>query len=357
MKKITVAIPSYNHAPYLREAVQSALSQEGCQVEVVIVDDGSVDDSMIVAKSITDPRVKVISFPKNQGACVALNRAIHEGTGEYVAVLNSDDLFLPGKLLKQFTFLEENPHISAVFGLPQFIDETGKSLEGDAKVFEQPNRSRHEWLRHFFYQGNCLCHPTILIRRDCYLKHGVYDPRLVQAPDFDFWIRLMLKEEIHIMNEPCLIYRVFSNGANASSPRPDHLRRSQWEITQILKHYLSLAPEEYLKVFPEDSVLADRIGLGNTHFVSLALAYRALGEGIPPWFQPSYSLFGLQVIHELLREDQKKEHWTLDAVTIKELMHYSQRPIFKEDHPTGTIPQKKSLFTYIKSIGRKVIYG
>lgn len=336
MSKITVAIASYNHAPFVKESIHSALSQEGCDVEVVVVDDGSTDGTPDEIRKINDPRLRLISFQQNQGACIALNRAIQEGSGEYVAVLNSDDAFMPNKLQKQLTFLQTHPSVGAVFGLPCFVDEIGKPLDQReiSKLFEQPNRSRYEWMRYFFYHGNALCHPTVLIRRDCYKKHGYYDPRLVQAPDYDFWFRLLLKEDIHVMHEPLLFFRILSDGSNVSTSRPDRLRRSQWEVSQILKHLQNLSPHEYLQVFPEDAVLADRIGTDKGRdFVSLALAYRALGDGIEPWCQSSYRLFGLQVLHNLLGQSDKKDMtWLMPGeMSIKDYMKHTQKAIFSQD--------------------------
>lgn len=337
MNTITVAIASYNHAPFVQKAIHSALSQEGCDVEVIVVDDGSTDGTPDEIRKIDDSRLRLICFQQNQGACIALNRAIQEGSGEYVAVLNSDDAFMPNKLHKQLIFLQNNPFIAAVFGQPSFIDEKENplNLTEMSNLFAQPNRSRLEWLRYFFYHDNALCHPTVLIRRECYQKYGYYDPRLVQAPDYDFWLRLLLKEEIHVLREPLLFFRILSDGSNVSTSRPDRLRRSQWEISQILKNFQNLSPTEYLQVFPEDAMLANRVGIDKgKDFVSLALAYRALGNGIQPHFQSSYRLFGLQLLHHLLGQSNEKDmSWLMPGeLTIKDFMQYSQKTIFHHEN-------------------------
>lgn len=352
MNKITVAIASYNHAPFVRNAIQSALSQEGCNVEVIVVDDGSTDGTADEIRKIQDPRLRLICFQQNQGACIALNRAIQEGSGEFVAVLNSDDAFMAKKLQKQVSFLQSHPSVGAVFGLPCFIDETGKplNLASLSQVFEQPNRSRYEWLRYFFYHGNAFCHPTVLIRRACYQKYGYYDPRLVQAPDFDFWFRLLLKEDIHVLHEPLLFFRVFSDGSNVSTPRPDRLRRSQWEFSQLLKHFQNLSPQEYLQVFPEDVALANRVGMDKGRdFVSLAIAYRALGDGIQPWCQSCYRLFGLQVLHHLLGQSGEKDmSWLMPGeMTIKDFMQYTGKTIFNQEEPGLPVSPMRRLGTRI----------
>ena len=337
MNKITVAIASYNHASFIKEAISSALSQTGCDLEVIVVDDASTDGSVEEIRKINDPRLRLICHEHNLGNSLALNRAIQEGSGEYVAVLNSDDAFLPGKLQKQLAFLQANPNISTVLGLPRFVDNHNRLLSRpiDDNAFKQPNRSRHEWLRYFFYHGNALCHPTMMIRRDCHKKYGYYDRRLVQAPDYDFWHRLLLNEEIHILNEPLLNFRILPNHSNVSALTPSSLRRSQWEVSQSLKHYLELSPENYLKVFPEDSDLANRIGLDKgKDFVSLALAYKTFSDHVQPCFQTPYRLFGLQLFHELLGQCDKKEMaWlTSHELKIKTHMNFTCEPIFINNH-------------------------
>ena len=366
MGKVTVAIASYNHAPFVKEAIQSALSQIGCDLEVIVVDDGSTDGTVDEIRKINDPRLRLICFQQNQGACIALNRAIQEGTGEYVAVLNSDDVFLSEKLQKQLAFLNANPPIGAVFGFPCFIDENGIPLKtSEFNVFEHPNRSRYEWMRYLFDYGNVLCHPTVLIRRECYRKHGYYDPRLAQAPDYDFWLRILLKEEIHILNEPLINYRILPDGLNASSSRPDHLRRLGWEVTQILHHFLALSPFEYLKVFPEDVILAQRIGLDKgKDFVSYALANRSLNEGNRIWFLPSYRLFGLQILSNLLGQANERDmSWLIPGeLTIKDYMEYTQKTIFHLNSPNILVksaqPTRLELSVkYFKNIIKRVIDG
>jgi glycosyltransferase involved in cell wall biosynthesis len=154
MPKVSVIIPSYNHEKYVREAIQSVLEQTYQDFEIVITDDGSRDRTVSIIKSFTDPRIKLFYFPKNRGAAVAVNHCIAEASGEFIALLNSDDAFVPKKLEKQVEFLDKNPKIGAVFSYAQFIDEDSKDITNTehhyAKVFLQQNRSRFEWLNYFF---------------------------------------------------------------------------------------------------------------------------------------------------------------------------------------------------------------
>jgi glycosyltransferase involved in cell wall biosynthesis len=311
MAKVTVSMASYNHEKFVGPAIESVLSQTGCDFEYVIVDDGSTDQTVREILKFKDPRIRFIPLEHNRGACVALRKAIEEGTGDYIAILNSDDVFLPGKLEKQVTFLNEHPHIAAVFAYPLLVDEKGhpvgkKSFCGDS--FKQPNRSRHEWLNFFFYNYNALCHPTVMIRRSCYDELGYYDPRFSKLPDFDFWIRLLLKHEIHILPEELIQFRILSNAGNASAPTLEAKYRNQWEHSHILKHYLTIPSiEEYLTIFPEE---APHVRKKNSEFVpfyfaNLALRAKVHTDGI-------YRLFGLDTLFSLLENSELREKLASD---------------------------------------------
>ncbi len=332
MTKVTVSMASYNHEKFVGSAIESVLSQAGCDFEFVIVDDGSTDNTVQEILKFKDPRIHFIPLKQNQGACVALRRAIEEGSGDYVAILNSDDVFLPGKLQKQVSFLNDNPHIAAVFAFPMLIDEKGNPLSDQcfcSDVFNHPNRSRQEWLNYFFYKQNALCHPTVMIRRCCYDEFGYYDPRFSKLPDFDFWIRLVFKHEIHILQEELTQFRILSNAGNASAPTLEACYRSQWETSHLLKHYLSISSiEEYLEIFPEE---ASSIVKRNPEFIPFYLANLALRAEVST--NSIYRLFGVETLFSLLGDPEIREKLASDLN-----FHYSDflkisPPIFYSPPP------------------------
>ncbi|MEG3930308.1 glycosyltransferase, partial [Microcoleus sp. T3_B1] len=246
---------SYNHEKFVAETIQSVLDQTYQDFEFIITDDGSPDRTVDVIKKFDDPRIKLFCFPQNQGACAAMNNCINEAKGEYIAVINSDDAWLPEKLEKQVSFLDEHQEIGAVFTYTQIMDENSNDFPDQEhfykKVFIQPNRNRFQWLKHFFFSGNCLCHPSVLIRKQCYAVTGVYDERYAQLPDWDFWIRLCMRYDIHILPENLTKFRLLINEANASGNRTDVATRTTLEISQVLRNYLNpLVIEEFLKIFP-----------------------------------------------------------------------------------------------------------
>ena len=296
--KISVLLASYNHAPFVREAVESVLTQSFADFELVITDDGSVDGTADVIRGISDPRICFHAFPENRGACVALNDAIGRARGEYVAVLNSDDYFLPGKLERQVAFLDMRPDIGAVFGLPRFVDERGALLPAGshafAKLFTAENLPRHGWLRHFFLNGNCLCHPTVMLRRSCYDVVGLFDPLLMQLPDLDMWVRLCTRFDVHIQPEEVTAFRVLGRERNVSAPSLLKRVRSAWELPTVLAHYAVLPDAEIRAVF------ADLPGIEGMPVPALALALEAIRID-----QPGYRQFGLGLLRDCMRRDAR----------------------------------------------------
>ena len=189
MPKVSVILTSYNHAAYVAAAIESVLNQTFADFELLIVDDGSQDDSRDVIKNFDDPRIKNFLYEENRGAGVAVAEAFKFARGKYIAVHHSDDLWTPEKLEKQVAFLDANENFAACFTWVEFVDERGNFYEPDdddfyKKVFEQPNRSRTEWLNYFFYNTNCLCHPSAMLRREVYAKYNLLEAHgFWQLPD------------------------------------------------------------------------------------------------------------------------------------------------------------------------------
>ncbi len=253
--RVSVIIPAYNHEKFVAKAIESVLQQTFHEFEIIITDDGSSDNTARIIEEFTDPRIRFFAFEKNRGACVVANIALKQVQGEYVSILSSDDLFLPQKLDTQVRLLDQHPEYGAVFSNAQLIDENGEPFEDTSHpyttLFHQPNRSRFEWLRHFFYTENCLCHPTILIRAECYREIGGFNEGYAQLPDFEFWVRLCQHYEIHILPEKLIQFRMLSQDRNASGARPEVISRASWEHRHVLECFLEIDPSDFTLVFPE----------------------------------------------------------------------------------------------------------
>ena len=253
MPRVSVFMPSYNHADYVAAAINSVLAQTFQDFEIIVTDDGSSDATPDIIAAFDEPRLKLKRFSTNRGAAIATNDAIRRCSGTYLALLSSDDVFLPHKLEHQVAFLDANPQVGAVFGHPEVIDKNGNPAGHDSRFkssgFKAANRSQADWLRHFFLHGNCLCHPTMMIRRACYDAVGRYDARFANVPDFHMWMRLVAAYPIHVLSEPLIGFRELPKSANASAVRLDSHLRTTWEQARARRFYSQLPQEMFEAVF------------------------------------------------------------------------------------------------------------
>ena len=264
---VSVCMASYNHAPFIRTAVESVLGQSFTDWELVITDDGSSDGTLAALDGIKDDRLRIEGFPENRSACVALNHCIQRARGRFIAVLNSDDAWAPEKLAKQITVMNEQPQTAAVFTLVDLIDERGapfspEQAHGYAGIFDQPNRDRADWLRRLFFGGNCLCHPSVLVRAEVYRDVGLYDECMAQLPDLDMWIRTCLRHDIHVLQERLTFFRLLDRERNASGNRPEVRVRCTTENMLITLKALRDRPDEMTAVLRSASPQSARTAVG-----------------------------------------------------------------------------------------------
>jgi len=255
--KVSVVIPSYNHEKFIGEAIQSVLDQTFQDFEIIITDDGSIDKTVDEIKKFNDSRIKFFALENNEGFYFAFKRCLEEASGDYIAMLSSDDIFLPEKLEKQVKFLDENQNYAAVFSFAEIIDEEDNAFTNEdhfySKIFIQENRTRYEWLRKFFYEGNCLCHPSVLIRKEFYTIDQ-FDPRYRQLPDFDFWIKLCMKADIYILQENLIKFRILNSEANTSGNSIVNNTRDRIEFSEILSLYCDLSILDFGKIFENHKI-------------------------------------------------------------------------------------------------------
>ena len=250
--RVSVVMAVYNHGRYILEAVNSVLDQTAGDLELVIVDDGSHDDSMLAIATVDDPRVRVYQLGANQGAAAALNIAIQQTRSRLIAVINSDDAWEPTKLERQLAVLEEHPEVGAVFTAVRLVGPDSKPLPPDElpvwnAVFRQRNRSQGAWLRRFFEEGNCLCHPSVLIRREYYETYGLMDNRMRQIPDLLQWITLVKHYPIIVLGDEELVrFRLLPEEMNASSTSQANVVRGVREHFEINEHFFDDCPDDVL---------------------------------------------------------------------------------------------------------------
>lgn len=251
---VSVIMASYNHAPYIGAAVESVQRQSYPQWELLIADDGSTDNTAeVLGRFADDGRIKVFEFQVNREEHMR-NFAAARAKGEYLAFLNSDDLWHPEKLSRQVRYLQEHPDIEAVFTAVNMIDEDDAPLVNHPyeKLFDTTNRTRHQWLRRFFLYGNCLCISSAVIRRSTFDRVSGFNPLLVQVSDLDLWVKTCFSSGIHVIGEPLTAMRILPGERNLSSGGPANRSRSVIEWQQVMATYFQ--PDgltQTCQIFPE----------------------------------------------------------------------------------------------------------
>jgi glycosyltransferase involved in cell wall biosynthesis len=253
---VSVAMKAYQHERFVGAAIESVLNQSFADFELVVTDDGSTDGTAAAIARYDDPRIRFERFPENRGIAAAMNATVRRARGEFVAILNSDDLALPGRLERQVAYLRDHPGVAAVFSVPVQIDERGEPTEAFGSLFAvpfaDPNAPRTAWLRHFFLRGNSLCAPSAMIRRAALTAIGPDDVRLAHLHDLDRWVRLLEAHEIRVLDEPLTAFRILDGARNASAARPDTRLRDAFESFQIFKRYRRFRDELLREIFAAD---------------------------------------------------------------------------------------------------------
>ncbi|WPB83351.1 glycosyltransferase family 2 protein [Sediminicoccus rosea] len=289
---VSVCIPSYNHAKYVRAALESVLSQDFGDFEIIITDDGSTDGTVEEVLAVRDERIHFARNERNVGPSVTAARNMARARGRYFAFLPSDDLYLPGKLRRQVEAFERQPDLGAVFSWMTPVDDDGAPIAGDFPYYRPAGVTRESALRHFFFEGNLLSAPTVMVRREGFERVGVFDPCLWQTQDYDMWVKLCLAFPIHVIEEALVAYRLRAGGANMHASNPATDARVAWEFVQVLRNYFGLEqdPALFLRVFPEAAAHLEQ-GFG----VTGALALIGLGAAAPA---PRH--FGIEALYRAL---------------------------------------------------------
>ncbi|GAB4376947.1 MAG: hypothetical protein Kow00121_25080 [Elainellaceae cyanobacterium] len=217
---ISVILAVYNAEPYIAQAVASILAQTFTDFEFLITDDGSTDRSLSILETYAaqDARIRLTSN-SNQGVSKTRNQMLHQARGEFVAVMDADDIALPDRFALQVAFLQQHSDYVCVGGAHDMIDERGRFLtclrlpEQDAEI-QQAALAGH----------GSICHPCAMIRRDALLAVGGYDETLRSAHDLDLWLKLGEMGKLANLPDTVLQYRILTNsvsGSNAVAQRQE----------------------------------------------------------------------------------------------------------------------------------------
>lgn len=200
MPRVSAIIPTYNRAGLVQDAVASVLAQTYRDFELLVVDDGSTDGTQEALAPFAG-EIKVLSLPGRRGVSAARNAGIAAARGEWLAFLDSDDLWLPEKLARQLAFMEANPQF--------LLSQTEETWVRRGLRVNPPRTHRKEGGRIFLRSlERCLVSPSaVVLHRRLLEEHGGFDASLPAAEDYDLWLRLSWRYEVGLLPEPLVIKR------------------------------------------------------------------------------------------------------------------------------------------------------
>lgn len=237
---VSVCISAYNVERFLAEALGSVLAQTYRNIEVILIDNGSVDRTYEVAKAVADERVHYFRVPQNLGGYQAMNRVASMAKGEFVAIYHSDDHYEPDIVAREAAYLQSHPDVGAVFTLDHYMDEEGRIFGGASLPPEfvgKESLGYDEVFRFILRNKNILfCCPTFMVRREVFQKVGPFAPEKWDiGTDLEMWLRIVRQVPVAILNERLMRYRV---GKSQWSARYNHLRTTPDWAFAVMDHYL-----------------------------------------------------------------------------------------------------------------------
>lgn len=248
-KLVSIVMVNYNQERFIKEAIDSVVAQTYKNWELIIVDDGSTDQSVEIIKGYNDNRIKLICLEENSHICIATNVGFSYVTGEYIARLDSDDVWEKEKLYKQIAFLEENSDARVCFTQVNIIDENGQNVNEKEtellKLYNSRQKDRKDWIRFFFFIGNSLLQ-TLVFDRQLLDEIGGFNLAYCQSHDFEFLIRLIKRTDFYFVEERLVRYRRKQTQQNSALTEQNN-RRFFNEYMEIRSHFFEEMPDELFK--------------------------------------------------------------------------------------------------------------
>ncbi|AFY58142.1 glycosyl transferase [Rivularia sp. PCC 7116] len=232
MPIISVVVPAYNSQSTILETIDSVLGQTFSDFELIVINDGSTDNTLEILTSVKDTRLKVYSYP-NGGLPAARNRGIARASGEFISFIDADDLWTPDKLELQIQALQKNPSAGVAYSWTICMGNNGESFHPGVSESYQGNVYANLLVGNFIASGS-----NVLLRKETIESAGYFDESLKSSEDWDYWLRLAPKWDFVVVPKPQIIYRL-SSGAMSSNL--DVMEKYQ---TLVLKRAFELAPAQ-----------------------------------------------------------------------------------------------------------------
>lgn len=235
--RTTVAIPLWRGERFLAACISSVLEAASDHCEILVVDDASGDASAEIVRRMANPRIRLFVNERRLGLAGNWNQCVKLARGEYVCIFHQDDVMLPKNLEKKMRVLEAHPHVGFVYSAVACVDGEGKPALG---YFERGTPGGPVEIRKgsdFFVQllrstSNPICAPSVVARRECFERQGLFDERLPFTLDWEMWMRLCLYWDAAFIPEPLIQYRIHEQAASARF-RGVRNHREAWRAKRI----------------------------------------------------------------------------------------------------------------------------
>jgi glycosyltransferase involved in cell wall biosynthesis len=228
---VSVVIPTYNCANFIVDAIDSVLAQNYAALEIIVVDDGSTDDTESVLEKYAD-KIVFIRQP-NAGSAVARNQGMRRASGEYIAFLDADDIWLPGKLTIQVDYLQKHADVDMCCAKWILLnaEPDGRFRPKTTPIVEAPvpDPQISGWIYHKLLLDCEVWTGTVVMRRDLAKRVGDFLPELRRGQDYDYWLRASRVARIAILDAPMALYRIDPSRAAEKLPE------TNWELMVISK--------------------------------------------------------------------------------------------------------------------------
>jgi glycosyltransferase involved in cell wall biosynthesis len=228
--KVSVIIPAYNKAELTRRTIDSVLRQTYQNIEIIVIDDGSMDTTPQTMALYGDKITYVRKL--NGGACSARNEGFRRSSGEYIAWLDCDDLYLPDKIELSVRYLEHHPAAGFVHTAAYFIDINDRVVG----LYSHPKSHFQSAVLKRLIMKNFICNSTVMARRSCVEAAGYFDESIFIPADWDMWLRLAEKATVGYMDASLTMYRVTDNYTF------NRLEKAQEEEKTVINHFFTRNP-------------------------------------------------------------------------------------------------------------------
>jgi glycosyltransferase involved in cell wall biosynthesis len=222
---VSVIIPTYNRARFVGQAIQSVLDQTFQDFELIVVDDGSTDNTRTVVEEFTDPRIRYI-HQENMGISGTRNTGIRNARARYIAFLDSDDIWLPRLLESQVAILNSNPDLDWVYARARAISANGVPRGG---ILGEAPRYPGEPFRSILYQDFVGTPITVVVRKRCLDRAGLFDETFHTSVDWELWLRMSRECRFQFVDKILACLR--SHSTRTTKARPDTLDR--WSADRV----------------------------------------------------------------------------------------------------------------------------